>query len=62
MVLADLNGDGVSAAAKELGVGENAVPFAMDVTGEEQWREVVRLAVERFGKVDILVNNGATGD
>jgi NADP-dependent 3-hydroxy acid dehydrogenase YdfG len=30
----------------------------MDVTNEQHWSDAVKLAVEIFGKIDILVNNG----
>jgi NAD(P)-dependent dehydrogenase (short-subunit alcohol dehydrogenase family) len=36
------------------------VPFIGDVATEEAAKQVVALAVERFGKLDILVNNAAT--
>jgi NAD(P)-dependent dehydrogenase (short-subunit alcohol dehydrogenase family) len=39
---------------------ENIVPFAGDVANEDSARRVVALAMERFGKLDILVNNAAT--
>jgi NAD(P)-dependent dehydrogenase (short-subunit alcohol dehydrogenase family) len=35
------------------------VPFVGDVSREETAQRVVELAVERFGKLDILVNNAA---
>lgn len=39
---------------------DRIVPFVGDVASEETARMVVKLAVERFGKLDILVNNAAT--
>jgi NAD(P)-dependent dehydrogenase (short-subunit alcohol dehydrogenase family) len=38
---------------------DRIVPFIGDVATEQAAREVVALAVERFGKLDILVNNAA---
>jgi NAD(P)-dependent dehydrogenase (short-subunit alcohol dehydrogenase family) len=35
------------------------VPFVGDVSQEDTAKRVVALAVERFGKLDILVNNAA---
>lgn len=32
----------------------------MDVTKAEDWKGVVELAVSKFGKVDILINNAGT--
>lgn len=56
--MTDLNGDGVTAAAKDLGISDNAVPLQMDVTQEQHWANVAKLAIDRFGRIDILVNNG----
>src|SRR5688572_32657565 len=39
---------------------EGIVPFVGDVVDEETARAVVKRAMERFGKLDILVNNDAT--
>jgi len=39
---------------------DGIVPFVGDVASEEAAKSVVALAVERFGKLDILVNNAAT--
>ena len=37
--------------------GGEALPLLVDVTSEEQTKEVARKAVERFGRIDGLVNN-----
>jgi NAD(P)-dependent dehydrogenase (short-subunit alcohol dehydrogenase family) len=58
VILADLNEDGVSRAAKELGSDDTAVPYKFDVTNEQQWADILKLAVDKFGTIDILVNNG----
>ena len=39
---------------------DRIIPFVGDVASEEVAKEVVTLAVERLGKLDILVNNAAT--
>src|SRR6266576_3259430 len=39
---------------------DRIIPLVGDVASEEVAKEVVTLAVERFGKLDILVNNAAT--
>ena len=39
--------------------GGEALFVALDVTDESSWQGAVSAAVERFGKVDILVNNAA---
>lgn len=44
-----------SPVASEL--GDKAFALHHDVTDEDRWREVVAATTERFGKVDILINN-----
>jgi NAD(P)-dependent dehydrogenase (short-subunit alcohol dehydrogenase family) len=39
---------------------ENVHPFAMDLEDEESIRKTVAEVVERFGRIDILVNNAVT--
>ena len=53
----DDEGRQVEAEIQELG-GE-AVYVHLDVTSEAQWKQVVRDTVDRYGRLDILVNNAA---
>src|ERR1700722_15726255 len=39
---------------------DRIVPFIGDVASEDSAKRVVALAVERYGKLNILVNNAAT--
>lgn len=55
LVLTDLDADAVRAFAAEF--GDRAVGIAHDVSSAEAWAEVARIAEERFGRVDVLVNN-----
>ena len=41
--------------------GENGLGIVMDVTNEAQVREGVQQAVQRFGQIDVLVNNAGYG-
>lgn len=42
------------------GAAESQVDFVkLDVTQEESWRSVVAYTVEKYGKLDVLVNNAA---
>ncbi len=63
VALTDLNLAGVeeqAAAINETAAG-HAVALAQDVTDEARWREVVDEVVERFGGLNILVNNAGIG-
>ncbi len=63
VALTDLNLAGVeeqAAAINETAAG-HGVALAQDVTDEARWREVVDEVVERFGGLNILVNNAGIG-
>ncbi len=40
---------------------ENALAVALDVTNKQQVKDSVAAAVERFGRIDVLVNNAGFG-
>src|ERR1700742_4854007 len=61
-------GDAVVAAARRpeeveqvLGHHERLLPVALDVTNEQQAHDAVETALQRFGKIDVLVNNAGRG-
>jgi 3alpha(or 20beta)-hydroxysteroid dehydrogenase len=56
VVLTDITPDGKDVAAE---IGVDALFVSHDVTSEESWAQVVTSAVERFGRVDVLINNAA---
>ena len=57
VVLTDLNEkDGNTVAAH---IGENALFVKHDISSEDGWKEVIARTEEKFGGVDILVNNAA---
>lgn len=63
VVLGDLNAEGVAAAAEQLGVGNRAVGLACNVTSAEDVDALVAAAKDRFGALDVMVNNaGITRD
>jgi acetoin reductase-like protein len=58
VVIGDLQEDGAKAVAEEIGKdGGEAFGMALDVRDQAQAQAVVDAAVERFGGVDILMNN-----
>lgn len=60
VVLSDVDRDRLRATAS--GIGDGAHAMALDVREEAQWRAVHDEILERFGRLDVLVNNaGVTG-
>ncbi len=58
LVLGDLDEARVQAVAGEIGQsGADALGIAVDVTRGEQIRAMVRSSVDRFGRIDVLMNN-----
>ena len=58
LVLAARREDRISSLAEELG---DAIAVRCDVTDAEQVARAVRVASERFGRLDVLVNNAGQG-
>ncbi|QUD88668.1 SDR family NAD(P)-dependent oxidoreductase [Phenylobacterium montanum] len=63
VVLSDMAADAGEALAEAIsGAGGRAAFLTHDVTSEADWERVVAGAVERFGRLDVLVNNaGVSG-
>ncbi len=57
VVISDVLEEQGRATAAE--IGDNAVFQAHDVSSEEEWDAAVAVALDRFGRLDILVNNAA---
>ena len=53
--LADQDGQNVAAAIRE--AGGDAHYLHLDVSEEEDWKEAVRVDVQRYGELGVLVNN-----
>lgn len=64
IALAARNEEKLTAVAKEIeSKGGQAATFRMDVSKEDEVKSAVKAAIERFGKIEILVNNaGVTKD
>jgi 3(or 17)beta-hydroxysteroid dehydrogenase len=55
VVVTDVNVDEGEATVKD--IGGDAVFLAHDVRDEDQWRRVIATTLDRFGRLDVLVNN-----
>jgi NAD(P)-dependent dehydrogenase (short-subunit alcohol dehydrogenase family) len=54
-------GRNVAAITERLGESPALLPVALDVTDEAQARAAVAAAVEKFGRIDVLINNAGFG-
>jgi NAD(P)-dependent dehydrogenase (short-subunit alcohol dehydrogenase family) len=59
VLVADIDGEAAESVAAEL--GENALGYRVDVTSAEEMRRMVAYAVERWGGLDVMVNNAGLG-
>ena len=57
MVADVLEDEGKAVADEVSSTGGQAAFVKLDVTEESEWRDAVALTFERFGKLDVLVNN-----
>lgn len=55
IVACDVVADRIQALAESL--GPDVMPVTMDVTSEVDWADAMHQTVERFGRVDVLINN-----
>ncbi|MBP1327296.1 3-oxoacyl-[acyl-carrier protein] reductase [Leucobacter exalbidus] len=63
LVIADINGDAAEAAALQLGIGSRAIGVACDVSSGADVAALAQAATDRFGSLDVFVNNaGITRD
>jgi 3-oxoacyl-[acyl-carrier protein] reductase len=60
VVIADINGDKARKVAEEIAAGgHEALGLTVDVSDESSTRALARATVERYGCIDVLVNNAA---
>jgi 3-oxoacyl-[acyl-carrier protein] reductase len=61
VVVADLRADAAQRVAADMeAAGGQALACAADVTRDADWAAMVRATLERFGRIDVLVNNAGT--
>jgi 3(or 17)beta-hydroxysteroid dehydrogenase len=60
VVLTDIDEHAGSKVAESL--GDRSFFVRHDVRDEDQWREVIRLTMSRFGRLDVLVNNAGIAE
>jgi NAD(P)-dependent dehydrogenase (short-subunit alcohol dehydrogenase family) len=54
-------GRNVAAIVERLGESDALLPVALDVTNEAQAQAAVQAAMEKFGRIDVLINNAGFG-
>lgn len=58
LVITDIDRSGLAICEQELtNLGAEVLAIDQDVVDEQRWQEVVDATVERFGSLDVLVNN-----
>lgn len=57
VVLTDLNEEAGRAVAAE--IGGDALFIRQDIASETDWQHVIKTTLEKFGRLDVLVNNAA---
>ena len=61
VIVADLRPEGAERVAADINAtGGSAAAFTVDVTRDDQVAALAAFAVERFGRIDILINNAGT--
>ena len=62
IVLTDIDATNLQKAAAELETsGDPVLAAVLDVADEAQWQSVSEQAIERFGKIHMVVNNACVG-
>ena len=62
VVIADVNGDGARASADEIAkTGARTLALAVNVADPASVQAMVAAVIEKFGRIDILMNNAGVG-
>jgi NAD(P)-dependent dehydrogenase (short-subunit alcohol dehydrogenase family) len=59
VVVADFDNERLQQTAKELGQTTESLAIQADVRSEDDVRKIVAQTLERFGQIDVLINNAA---
>ena len=62
VVINSLTPSALENAYNEFGAGDNLAMFAGDVSKKQTGEQLVKIALEKFGSVDVLVNNAGIFD
>lgn len=62
VVINSLTPSALESAYNEFGAGDNLAMFAGDVSKKQTGEELLKIALEKFGSVDVLVNNAGIFD
>ena len=57
VIITDINAEQGAQAAADL--GERALFIQQDISKEADWKSAMATVIERFGRLDVLVNNAA---
>lgn len=62
VILTDIAEDALQSVASEIvAASAQCLPIVHDVTSEDAWQETYRSGLDRFGRLDVLVNNAGIG-
>ena len=62
VVIADINEERLQQVEKQINeLGGEVLSYNLNVTNEEQWKDIVKVTVEKFGHLNIVVNNAGIG-
>ena len=61
VVATDINPEGEKVVEEILDMGGDAVFQRQDVTDEKQWKRTLDNCLDRFGGLDVLINNAGVG-
>lgn len=61
VVITGRNEERLAEAASSLGDSENLLAVRADACSIDDWRQLIEQTIERFGRIDVLVNNHGAG-